>query len=169
MIDTAKVTDRRALSFSSFDEVRADMDRVIASERAGTLRRTGNWGVGQIFGHLAAWLEYPYTGYPMSPPWYIRFLAKFLKKRFLSGSIPPGFRIHGVPEGTYGIDDMSLEVGAARFKAAMARLEVTPPTSPNPVFGPLTHDEWKRMHLGHAALHLSFLHPDGAPKAAQQA
>jgi len=169
MIDTAKVTDRRALSFSTLDEVRAEMDRIIASERAGTLRRTGNWSVGQTFGHLAAWLEYPYTGYPMSPPWVVRMLARLFKKKFMSGSLPPGVRIRGAPAGTYGVDPMSLEAGAARLKAAMARMESTPPTSPNPLFGPLTHDEWKRLNLGHAALHLGFLHPDGAPKVSQQA
>ena len=43
MIDTSKVQDRRKLRFHSIDDLLADVDRIVAAEKAGTLRRTGNW------------------------------------------------------------------------------------------------------------------------------
>jgi hypothetical protein len=30
---------------------------------------------------------------------------------------------------------------------------------PNPVFGAMTPEDWKRLHLRHAELHLSFVVP----------
>jgi hypothetical protein len=44
---------RRALHFDTLGDVLRDVDRIVAAERAGTLRRTGNWTVGQTLGHLA--------------------------------------------------------------------------------------------------------------------
>ena len=42
-IETGKVQERRRLRFNSVDELRAEIDRIVAAERAGTLRRSGNW------------------------------------------------------------------------------------------------------------------------------
>ena len=39
------------------------------------------------------------------------------------------------------------------------RLDARPPDAPNPIFGRLTHDEWKAINLRHAELHMGFLHP----------
>lgn len=67
---------RRLLHFNSIDEIFAEMDRIIAADRAGTLRRAGNWTAGQAFGHLAAWIDYGYEGYPMKTPWLVKVIAK---------------------------------------------------------------------------------------------
>jgi hypothetical protein len=81
------------------------------------------------------------------------------KKKFLRGSMPVGVRIPGVENGTLGIDLLSTDEGAARYRAAMQRLAREAPTLPNVIFGPLTHDEWKQLHLRHAELHLGFMKP----------
>jgi len=160
LIDTKKVTDRRSLKFATMEEVRADAARIIASERAGTLRRTGNWTTAQVFNHVAAWMEYPYDGYPgKGPPWFVKILGRLMKKGMFKKPMQPGFRLPGAPGGTFGIEDGSSEAAYARLVRASERMEKGPPSVVNPVFGALTHAEWQRLNTGHAELHFSFLHP----------
>lgn len=161
-IDTSKVTDRRQLRFNNTAELRADLERLEQAHRAGTLRKAGNWSPGTIFGHLAAFIEFAYDGYPpelQNPPWHIRLLLKFMKKKFLHGSLPVGVKIPRIEGGTVGTQERTFEEGLTKLRAALARLDAAPPDKPNPIFGPMSHQEWLAMHCRHAELHLSFLHP----------
>ncbi len=161
MIDTAKVADRRKLRFGSLADLRKDVDAIEAAQRAGTLRVTGNWSPAQNLAHLAAFISYAYDGYPPgfpNPPWFIKFIFRFMKKKYLHGGLPVGLRIPKVPGGTVGADEMPFDDAVLRFRKAIGRLEQSPPTKPNVIFGPMSPDEWKAMHMRHAELHLSFLH-----------
>jgi len=162
MVDTARVKDHRPLRFNASGDVLADADRIAASERAGKLRLSGNWTAGQSFGHLAMWIDYAYDGYPpgFGPPLIVRFVIKtFMKKRFIHGPMKTGVRIPGVKGGTLAIEPIPLETGLDHLRRAWARLDAAPPGTPNILLGPLTHDEWKKLHLRHAELHMGFLHP----------
>lgn len=158
-VDTGKSADRRMIRFSSLAELRADVERVAASERAGTLRHSGNWTAGQVFNHPATWMEFLWTACPIRVPFYIRWMLKVRKARYLDEGLPAGVRIPRVEGGTLGTEPAMLEVGLRRYLAAIDRLEREAPTEPSPVFGPLTHDVGIRLNLRHAELHLSFLHP----------
>lgn len=160
-LDTGKVTDRRKLRFQSSRELLADAERIAAAERSGRLRRTGNWTAGQAFGHLAAWASYPYDGYPpqLRAPWFIKLIIRLKKKQFLQGQMPSGVRIPKVEGGTAGTEPLPLDDGLLKLRQAWERLDARPPDAPNPIFGRLTHDEWKAINLRHAELHMGFLHP----------
>lgn len=158
-IDTAKVTDRRHLRFNTPDELLADVQRLVAAEKTGTLRHTGNWTLGQTLGHLAFWVNTAYDGHPLKPPWFIKLILRLRKKRFLTRGMPTGVRIPKVEGGTLATDALPVDEGLVRFTKAWDRMKSQPPTQPNIIFGPLTHDEWITLNLGHAALHLSFQHP----------
>jgi hypothetical protein len=101
-VDTSKVADHRKLRFKDIDELLGEIERIVAADSAGTLRRTGNWSAGQMFGHLASWINYGYEGFPKEarPPWFIRPLVRRLKKKFLSEGMPRGVRIPRAVEGT---------------------------------------------------------------------
>lgn len=161
MIDTRKIADYRKLRFASIDECIAEVDRIVASDRAGTLRRLGNWTPGRIFAHLAAWIEYNYVGFPMKPPpFFIRWLIKLSFKKFARDGLPRGFRIPRTEGGTYGLDDMSTEEGAKRFKAALLRLKNgEPPQYHSPAVGPISEELRVQLQLRHAELHLGYLIP----------
>jgi len=136
------------------------MERIIAAERAGTLRAAGNWTAGQTFGHLAAWIEYSYEGYPFNVPWFIRIIVRLMKKRFLTKTMSRGVRLPGTKDGTYGTEPMTTEEGARRLRSALDRLDCREPALyPSPALGTLTPDELIALHLRHAELHLGFLHP----------
>ncbi len=160
VIDTARVKGRRPLRFGSPAEALADAERLAASAKAGKLKALGNWTPGQALGHLAGWINFGYEGPPSRPPWIVRVILRvFMKKKFLRDGFPSGFRMSGVPGGTYAIEELSVDEGLARYRKAWARLQAGTPQSPNAAFGPLTPDEWIRLNLRHAELHQSFFVP----------
>ena len=149
---------RRELRFDSIDAALADAERLAAAEREGRLASCGNWTLGQALGHLATWANFAFDGYPDSlhPPLPVRVIAKLLRRKIIYGRMMPGMRIGKLPGGTVGLEVLSTDEGLSRYRAAMQRLRATPPTIVNPVFGPLTHDQWIQLNLRHAELHLSF-------------
>lgn len=161
MIETKHVTDRRRIEFGNIDAVLADVDRIVASDRAGTLRRSGNWTAGQAMGHVAAWIDYAYDGFPMGPPpWIIRVILGFLKKKYLRKGMPAGVKIPKVENGTFATDAVSTEEGASRLRKALARLRSKEEAKfPSPAWGEMAYEERVALNLRHAELHLSFLHP----------
>ena len=159
-VDTGKVVGRRTLRFETIDEMMADVDRLAEAERAGRLKRIGNWAPGQIFGHLAGWAEFGYTGSPLNPPFFIKWILRLRKQKFLWQPMPAGVKIPGVKGGTLVTEPMSTDEGLARLRRVMERLKKEPPTHSHNVFGQLTHEESIAINLRHAELHLSFLVPE---------
>ncbi|MDX2132942.1 MAG: DUF1569 domain-containing protein [Planctomycetota bacterium] len=160
-IDTRRLRERRVLRFESIAALRAELDALEAAERVGALRAIGNWTAGQVFSHLAAFVEYGFDGYPPTlpqPGWLMRTAGRALRGRMLRGPLPAGVRIPGVEGGTVGQDDVPFGAGLARLRAALDRLEREAPAEPNLLLGPLPHEQWIALHLRHAELHLGFLH-----------
>ena len=157
-----KNVQRRELRFNSIAEVLAEAERLTSAEKAGKLKLLGNWSAGQVFGHLAAWANYPYDGYPSTlgrVPGWIKFILKFKKNTYLNDKLPQGIRIPKIEGGTTAIEALPTEEGLARLRKAMQRLESAAPTRDNPIFGPMTHEEWKKIQMRHAELHMGYLQP----------
>jgi hypothetical protein len=160
MIDT-KTADRRKLTYTSIDDVLADVEKIVAADKAGKLRCTGNWTAGQAMGHVAAWANYAYDGFPMGkPPFFIRWILKFLKGKYLREGMPSGVRIPKVDNGTFATDKLSTDEGAARLRKSLARLKSNEVAKfDSPAWGKMPNEERLALNLRHAELHLSFLHP----------
>lgn len=158
-IDTRKVTDRRKLRFESIEDAIAEVDRIVAAELAGTLRQMGNWTAGQNLGHIAAWIEYGYDGYPVPrPPFFVRWILRLMLGRILRDGMPAGKRIPGVPQGTAGTEQYPTDVAAERLRRAFRRLKNREPAlHHSPAFGEMSFDDRIRLNLRHAELHLGFL------------
>src|SRR5262245_33582863 len=156
-VDTGKVVGRRALRFESVDQILADVDRLVEAERAGRLRRLGNWTLGQTLGHLATWAEYSFDGAPIKAPFFIRWAIWLRKRSFLYGPMRAGIKIPGIQGGTLAIEPMPLDEALTRMRRAMVRLQREAPPAASPILGLLTHEEWIALHSRHAELHLSFL------------
>jgi hypothetical protein len=159
-VDTAKVTGRRKLQFETTDQALAEADRLVEAERAGRLHRLGNWTLGQTLGHLAAWAEYSYTGAPLKPPFFIRWILRLQKQKILYKPMQPGIQIRGVEGGTLSTEPMPVDEAQTRLRRALERLKTEAPTVPNTIFGPLTHEEWIALNLRHAELHLGYFIPE---------
>lgn len=162
-VNTAKIRvspgSARELHFSGLDDVLAEMDRIAEAERQGRVKRLGNWTVGQVFGHLATWIDYSYDGFPpkLNPPWIIRFILKFQKNKFMKGPMPRGVKIPGIENGTFATEVVSLEDGVEHLRRSIERLKREKPTQKSVLFGEMTHQEWVTGTLRHAELHMSYL------------
>jgi len=86
-----------------------------------------------------------------------------MKRYVLNRPMKPGGRIPKVPGGTLAIEVISTEAGIPQFFEAFDRLAKSCPTRPSPLFGPMSYEEWIKLHLRHSELHLSFLIPDSYP------
>lgn len=156
-METSPPPERRTLRFGSVAEAIAEARRCVESERAGKLRRAGTWTLGQNLGHLAAWIDYAFGGYPFEAPAELRERARSRKNFVLGKGMTPGFRIPGLAAGTAGTRDMPSAEGLAWFESAWTRLQQECPTGEHAFFGPLTHGEWVELNLRHAELHLGFI------------
>jgi hypothetical protein len=151
MADQGGVGGRRQVRFTSFDEVMEDAERLVASPRTRTL---GKWPLGPLLAHLGRAIDYSLAGKPFLLPWYVRFVASFRKRRYLTHGLPPGVRLPKEKE-TLAFPETTPGEGLAALRAAVARAKEGTMGVPHPAFGRLTHEEWTLMHLRHAELHLS--------------
>lgn len=149
--------ERRALRFHSTDDMLAEARRCAAPPR---IRSLGNWSLGQALNHIAAWIDFPYTGYPagLDFPEELKAQAAAVKHSILHEPMQPGMRLPGLPHGTLATEDVPVPIALARLEAAAARLRGEP-LHPDPFFGPVTAHEWTLMSLRHAELHLGFFLP----------
>jgi hypothetical protein len=161
-MSAAVVPTRRDLHFVHLDQVVSDAEAMAIAQKTGKLHEIGNWTLGQICGHLAAWMDYSFDGAPIKmAPWPIRMVVRVvMKNRMIHKPMRPGAKIPGVPGGTAGTEVLPTDEGLERLRKAVARLQSSVPAAPHPLLGPLTHDQWKQLTLRHSELHLSFLHAD---------
>lgn len=152
-VNTKQVQGRRTVRYESLDELLADAQR-LASTEVTTL---GNWSQGQIYEHLARSLNSSIDGAGFAFPSPLRWImSTFMKRRFLTQSIPPGFKPPAkgqkfIPDAT------SLEAGLASLEAAIERQKNESARALHPGFGRFTREEWDQFNLRHAELHMSFL------------
>jgi EAL domain-containing protein (putative c-di-GMP-specific phosphodiesterase class I) len=157
MVNTKQVA-RRPLRFTSIDAVLAEAERLAAAERDGRLKPLGNWTLGQALHHLAVWITFAYEGFPsdVRPPAALRFLLRLIRRKILNGSMPAGVRLPKVEGGTHGTEKVTTVEGLAQLRRALNRLRTEPARHASPAFGKLTAEEWEKLNLRHAELHLGF-------------
>jgi hypothetical protein len=155
-INTAKVRGRRKLRFTSFDELVSDVDRL----SSGPVKVLGNWTPGQIFRHLALAYNGSIDGFTMTFPLHLRVIGKIFRKKLLTMQMPAGFKLPPDGAAMLGPPPTATDEGAAMLRTAIERLQRESKRAKHPLFGELTREEWDRVHLAHASLHLSFLIPE---------
>jgi hypothetical protein len=161
---------RRRLRFEQLDDALAEAQRLVEAEDRGQVQRLGNWSVGQTLGHLAKWASFAFDGYPpaVQAPLPVRMILRLIRRRILAKGMMSGVRIRGVPEGTLGTEQLGAEEGLQQYRRAMERLREEAPAIANPVFGRLSHEQWKQLNLRHAELHMSFLLPSETVETSEQ-
>ena len=155
-VDTATVQGRRKLTFRSFDEVLADAERLVSSPNTKML---GNWPLSQLLTHLASTINGSIDGMSTKAPWFFRLIGPVVKRRILKNGMSPGFKLPKAREANAFPAASSPQEALGKLRAAVGRLKEERMTARHPFFGKLTHEEWTRLHLRHAELHLSFAVP----------
>jgi hypothetical protein len=156
-VDTKTVQGRRELDFGSLDEVHADAERLVASPNT---RMLGNWPLSQLLTHLATAINGSIDGTSAKAAWFIRLIGPFLKRRILRNGMSPGFKLPKDVEVGFYPAAASPQAGLEQFWRAVGRLQNERMTARHPILGKMTHEEWTRLHLRHAELHLSFAVPE---------
>ena len=148
---------RRTLRLQSLDEAGSEAARLIA---AG-YDRVGAWSLAQVCEHMAIVITMSIDGFPSRFPWPMRVVARWLYlKPILAHHV---FRKRlPAPKYVLPADTTDDAVGVERLRAAIQRFGSHPgPFAPSPVFGDLTPEQWREIHLWHCEHHFSFLLPKG--------
>jgi hypothetical protein len=154
-INTAKVANRRELHFDSLQQILDEVERLDPA----TTKTLGNWSGGQILRHLAIVINGSIDGTALRFSWILRMMGRMLKKRILAKGMMPGFQMKGKSAEILVPPATSWEEGLACFRQAIHRLETESKRQRSPFLGPMTREDWDRLHCRHAELHLSFLVP----------
>lgn len=160
----AKVNTKRAshrtLQLESLDALETELVRIESALSVGKTRTTGNWSVGQICGHLGKFVRCSYGGFDGLAPWVVRSLAAALFKRSAMGpgAMPRGLRRPKKASSMLPAAAVSDAQGMALLRGQLARIRSGEKMlQPSPLFGHLTHEQWVRLHLKHAGMHLGFV------------
>ena len=153
-VDTAHVSGRRKIRFNDHDEVLADVERLAA----GGYRQLGNWSLGQIATHLAAAMNIALDGAAVRAALPMRLVARLIfKNKVIRGPMKPGFKLPAKFASSLIPDATADQQGIETLRTAVRRWKTEPQRHPHGFFGPLTAEEWEKIMLNHAAMHLSFL------------
>ncbi|MDR3636740.1 MAG: DUF1569 domain-containing protein [Isosphaeraceae bacterium] len=147
---------RRALEFAGLDQVMPDVDRLLGGHTT-----TGNWSLGQICNHLSESVRFSLEGFGVKAPWLLRMaLGSTIKKQILkTGKMREGIKL---PEKFLPKPDLDARAEAEALRASLRLFAAhTGPVADHPMFGPMTHAEWGRLHCIHCAHHLSFVQRNG--------
>ncbi len=154
-VKTGKVQGRRNVTFRTLDDVLVDVKGM-----AGKPHRTlGNWSFPQIVQHLAIAIATSIDGPPFKAPWPLRQFAKlFLKKRFLTKTLSPGFILSKkAVRAMIAPVDITLEQAVAALQESIERVNSTELRAPHGLFDMLSAEESDQFHMRHAEMHMSFV------------
>ena len=149
----------RELSFQSFDEVSAELDRIDAAQRAGELKSCGSWTPGQNLQHLAKTMRFSLDGFPFKLPMGLALMGRamrplILKMRFKPGQvkIPASAAAMGPDEG------VGFDAGMNELREQLARvMNGERMDKPSALLGNIGHEKWAKFHLTHCSHHLGML------------
>jgi hypothetical protein len=99
-------------------------------------------------------LDLSIDGFDFNMPAPVRLVMLLLmKKKFLTKSLPPGFK---APD-KYTPAETSTEEGLAVLREAVDRQRRESKRVLHPGFGKFTNKEWDDFHFRHAEMHMSFV------------
>ena len=148
---------RRALDFTSLDQVLPDVDRLLAGHTT-----VGKWDLAQICKHLTIILTGAVDGFDMKVPWFVKLVAPLFFWRILkTRAMPEGLKATEFVTPKSGLD-LRAEVEALRAAVRLFKAHAGP-FPDNPFVGRMPRDTVEQFHCIHCAHHLSFALPSPHP------
>lgn len=152
---------RRELRFESLDDIVREAEHLLAVG----YEPAGKWDLAQCCGHLSEWFRYQLDGFPRPPLllrpvfWAVRNTVgpRMGRKLLTEGTMKAG--LPTIPQSVppAGANDAAA---VGHLRAVIARWDAHDgPFHPSPLFGPMSKEAFRRVHLLHAAHHLSYLIP----------
>lgn len=157
----AKPAGYRELSFSSMRDLAAELDLLERAHAQGRLGTVGGWTPGQNLQHVARFMRFAIDGFPFTGGlWAIpgRLIKPFVGKI----KARPGFTLPSRFDALEPDENVPVEQGLGELREQMARLRGGERMeAKSPILGKLSHEQWTKLQLDHAAMHLGFLQPSG--------
>jgi hypothetical protein len=153
MMAIAAKPSRRKVQYASLDELLADAERIAA----GPHTTLGNWSAGQIFEHLARAFNGSIDGMDMKLAWYWPILGRLLRPFLMRGPMPAGMKLTKHVHELLVPGPTTTEAGLASLRRAIERQKTEVHREPSPIFGPMSREDWDKLHRMHADLHMSFI------------
>lgn len=154
------MSDRREISFSSMDDVLADIQQLAQGEH----RTVGKESFARIVRHLAKTNEM-LTGQTKPPkfPLMMRIMMPMMRSKILNTPAAPGFTLPSaeMQQFFWGEGEPELSQAISQFKQSSERYNSQGPLPTHPLFGKATREQIDNLTLTHAAMHLSHVHPAG--------
>jgi hypothetical protein len=150
--------NKRELTFASFADVHADLDRLVQ----GGYQQAGTWDLAQVCDHLSFFIQGSLDGHQFRVPWIIKILfgrlvlRSILKQRRMKDGITTPQNPLPAPGGDAAAAVARLKQQTDRLQAHQGELHASP------FFGYLTPAQWRELHLIHCAHHLAYLVPKTA-------
>ncbi len=151
--------ERRVLEFADFGEVLSDVENLYANG----YEQRGQWDLAQVCDHLAMWVMFSMEGFPragLPMRWLLWSIRIFTGRRELRRVLESGTMTPGGPTFRSTVFPAQRDPAEAlkRLKRTVTKFEsFSGSHHSSPVYGPLTHEQWRRLHLIHCAHHLGFL------------
>jgi uncharacterized protein DUF1569 len=156
-VKTARVIGRRTLKFTTLEDIAADVEHLVSADKVTAL---GNWTIGEALAHLANSFNMSIDGAQFRAPWLFRTFGPMFKNYYLTHPMKAGLKLPKDAARQLTVPPpISRDEGVAKFRSAMRRQQTIADREPSPIFGPMSRDEWDRLHMRHAELHLSFFVP----------
>lgn len=159
MTDVVKTrhAERRELLFRSMDDILAEGERLAA----GPVETTGNWTAPQVIQHVARLIDASVRGFDARIPLPMRVVGRLMKGSMLRSPMRAGFTMPTPLTQIVPDDDATMQGAIEELRDAIGRAERERMTIPSPLLGPLSHEDWVRLHCRHAELHFGFIRPVG--------
>ena len=147
--------DRRELRFTSLIGMADEADRL----RTLGYVRAGVWDLPRVCDHLSRFMRMSITSFPSTAPWYMRLVARRVAMPLVlaRGRMPAGMKTFASLEP---LQPAAEADAVAAFRSICDDVEhFQGDFAAHPLFGALTADQWRQLHLIHGAHHLGFLVP----------
>lgn len=157
-----KTAPRRDVRLRSLGDLASELDRLEDAFNKGTLTHTGNHPPGAIIKHLAEAIRGSFEGIPdFGVPAPVRWAASLFKPFVLRRPLGPGMKLKPGVEKAVWDDGAEFRPSLKALREQLERLERAEPgpSQPHPLLGRFSAEDWRRFHLLHAQMHLSFLDP----------
>ncbi len=158
---------RRSLSFTSMDDLLADVQALAACGA----QASGGWTAGQVIWHVAAVIDASVEGVNFTLPLPMRILGRLIRSRSLKKGIPAGvIKIPPQAQAEFAPSpDVTFQTAVDLLTSAIQKAKQRRMSAVSPVFGKLSHEQWVQLHCRHAEMHFSFLSPVSQPHDANHA
>ena len=156
---TAKVADRRTLSFNCMADILGDIEMLDAAEKDGkSISATGNWTPAQIIEHVLCFIDCSMDGFDFKAPLVLRIIGWIGRSYILKNPIKPGLRLPAKMSMVIPSPKTTWSDAVSHARKAILRVEAGKHMSkPSPLLGKMSHEDWVKLHCSHAEMHFSFI------------